>query len=605
MARRPGWMAGLLFVAVAAAAGTGSATETPPTCSPDGGAVEFEGRVTDADAKTYELLPFSVAEGTTRVEVGYDWRPDEDDTTLDLGLWDEDGPGTPAGFRGWSGSRQGHLDDTHDTMGPIWVQADSAERGYRPGPVEPGIWNVDLGIASVAAGGARWRVEVRCLAVDVGDEPEPDPVDPTHVAREEPGWYEGDMHLHAFHSNPEGPAGAEVVEYARDAGLDFVPVTEYVTDRHWFELGETQRENPDLVIWPGREVITYFGHAIVLGETPSTIEYRHGFDDVSLAGIQADAVADGALFQIAHPTIFPGEAFESYCRGCEFELSDEIDWDLVTSIEVVTGPVLVGADFGPVDPGEGGFANPFVSTAIEFWEERLLAGYKITAVSGSDDKLGPEYGITTTAVYADQLSRAALAEAIRAGHAYVQTRGVDGSPKLDLEARAPDGETGMFGDTLVTDSAVVDVTVRRGVGQTLGIVANGETVEEVPIDADPFTYTFTADRRPGEGPLGTFWRVETADAESLTTISNPVFLADQPYEPPDSPAPATLDLDVDDDGGGGGDRDPGPWIALGAAAVVVIGAGAWAYERSRRRRRATSGSEAEEIRSRGTRPSAG
>ena len=33
-------------------------------------------------------------------------------------------------------------------------------------------------------------------------------------------------------------------------------VTEYVTGRHWDTLGAVQRANPDLVIWPGREVIT-------------------------------------------------------------------------------------------------------------------------------------------------------------------------------------------------------------------------------------------------------------------------------------------------------------------------------------------------------------
>jgi len=195
----------------------------PPACEPGGDPVVFAGQANEADAKTYLLLPFEVAEGTTRVEVGYDWTPDDDDTTFDLGLWDEDGAGTPAGFRGWSGSRQGHLDDEHDVQGPIYVQADEAERGYRPGPVEPGTWYVDLGIARHGADGASWDVEVRCLDPEVGDEPEPDPVDPEFVAVDEPGWYEGDMHLHAYHSNPEGPAGEEMVEFARDAGLDFVP----------------------------------------------------------------------------------------------------------------------------------------------------------------------------------------------------------------------------------------------------------------------------------------------------------------------------------------------------------------------------------------------
>ena len=56
-----------------------------------------------------------------------------------------------------------------------------------------------------------------------------------------------------------------------------------VTDQHHRELGPVQAANPDVVIWPSREVITYFGHATVFGETPNEVDWRHGFDDVTLA----------------------------------------------------------------------------------------------------------------------------------------------------------------------------------------------------------------------------------------------------------------------------------------------------------------------------------
>jgi hypothetical protein len=115
------------------------------------------------------------------------------------------------------------------------------------------------------------------------------------------------------------------VSFARAAGLDFLPITEYVINRHWKEWGATARANPDLLFWPGREVITYFGHAIVIGEMPSVIDYRHGFEDVTLGDIQAASVADGTLFSVAHPTFFP-PPLDDLCRGCYFELSDGIDW---------------------------------------------------------------------------------------------------------------------------------------------------------------------------------------------------------------------------------------------------------------------------------------
>ena len=211
--------------------------------------------------------------------------------------------------------------------------------------------------------------------------------------------------------------------------------------------------NPDVLIWPGREVITYGGHAIVLGETPDVIEYRVGDEGTTLGEIQQATFDDGALFGLAHPTIFPGDDGAELCRGCEFTLEDQIDLAQVDTYEVVNTSALLDGDFEPVGPGQGGFANPFVETAVDEWEGYLAEGYRITAVSGSDDKEGDHYGATATQVYAEQLSRPALIEALDAGHAYVQARGVADSPTLELTATGADGTTGMFGDTLVTDTA--------------------------------------------------------------------------------------------------------------------------------------------------------
>jgi hypothetical protein len=510
-----------------------------PACAPGGPPVVLTGTATPADAKTYRDLPFDVQPGTTRVEVGYRWAdglalpavPVVEDLThavFDLGLWDEDGVGTVDGFRGWSGSRQGK---TATGQAPVWVQADTAERGYRPDPVEPGTWHVDLGIATVGPTGAAYEVTVRCRAVPVGPAFVSRPVDATHVARDEPGWYLGDLHLHAFHSNARGPAGLEMVEHARAAGLDFVPVTEYVTDQHHRELGPAQEANPDVLIWPGREIITYFGHMIVLGETPHAIDWRHGAPGVRIGDIQRASKADGALFGLAHPTIFPTAALAGFCRGCEFMLSAEVDWKQVDMLEVSTGHTLQD-DTRLGGPGLGvRIQNPFIVTAIDLWQRLLLEGHKITAVAGSDERLGPDYGTTATAVYAEQQSRPALQAAIEAGHAYVRTLGTN-SPTVEVTAETSDGQRGIVGDTLHADAATVTVRVRGGAGQALAITKNGLPAGIVPITSDDATHTFLATRDRGSGPLGTFWRVDTFDLRSLTTIGNPVFLQDPAAAPP-------------------------------------------------------------------------
>lgn len=509
-------------------------------CAPGQPPLEMTGQVASSDAKTYQLQPFDVDPVTERIEVAYTWSElgqlpatPLTETTIDLGLWDADGFLDPAGFRGWSGSRQGRIDRE---QAPVFIESDSAERGYVPGLIEPGTWFVELGIAAVSPEGAEWRVMVQCLAADTEAKPPPDPVDPTHVANPEPGWYHGDFHMHAFHSNPNAPDFAGTVEQAREAQLDFLMITEYVTGRHWNTLGATQRANPDLVIWPGREIITYFGHVNTLGETPGVLEYRHGFMDVNIREIQDASLAAGALFQVNHPTSFPGPVFENFCRGCEFELGDEIDWNRVDTIEAVNGPMLANStDIGlPAIPGQ--IQNPFVTTAIRLWEERLLAGNKITAVSGSDSK-GVDapaergrkgYGSSATAVLADNLSRPALTEGIQAGHVYIRTLGVAGSPELEMTVTAGQ-QTGTFGDSLTAETATLEVRVTGGQGQLLKLYQNGLPVPlaVVPILGDPFTHSQPIFRLPlTEGSLGTFWRIETFDPlqQVITTIGNPVFL---------------------------------------------------------------------------------
>lgn len=562
-------LAMLLVVLPVGAPGAGSQTTSAPSgnpvvCAPGAGVVTMTGAATPDLAKTYRVYPFEVAEGTTRVEVGYSWTPG-DGTTLDLGLWDADGYRTPDGFRGWGGSREGRLDKGPDAPGGAraWVQADSAERAFIPGTVEAGTWNVELGFAEVAAAGATWTVELKCTDDPVGAQREPDPVDATHVANPSPGWYRGDFHMHGYHSNPEAPDNAGFVRYARDADLDFLPVTEYVVNRHWNEWGEMQRANPDLLIWPGREVITYFGHAIVLGETPSTVEYRQGFEDVTLGAIQDDVLADGAVFGIAHPTTFPEKDFGSTCRGCEFQLSDSIDLDRVDTVEVVTDAVAYGTT-----------QNPFVPTAIDFWTNLLREGHRVTAVSGSDDKLGPDLGSVATMVYADELSLPALQRAVRSGHAYVQTRGAEGSPSLEMTATTPDGPPAIMGDTVVGDTSTITVTVSGGEGQRLRVLRNGTESAVVDVTTSPFVHTFTADRADDEGPLGTFWGVQTFDDVSLTTISNPVFLADEAptiVTAPTTTMPRpTTTLAPSDADGPTGSSWRGPWTAVGAMTVVVL-----------------------------------
>ncbi len=529
-----------------------AAQTPPPPCVPGGDPVTGRVELAPGDAKTYQLRPFAVAPGTTRVEVRYDWgnaSPLGDTpltaTTVDLGLWDADGYRSADGFRGWAGSR--HRE--------VFVARDGATRTMYPGVVEPGTWWVEFGIAAVAPDGGWYEYEVTCIDTPVGPTPPDDPVDPDHVADPDPGWYHGDFHMHGYHSNPDAPTYDEFVTFARSQGLDFFPLTEYVTGVHWGQLGPFQRANPDVLFWPGREIITYFGHVTQFGATPDAIEYRHGFEDVTIAGIVADARAAGALLGVAHPTTFEQPGFESFCRGCAWDLEGEVAWDRFTTFEVAQGPQVIRPD-----PSSPGFENPFTQTAIDLWEDLQDRGVFLTGVGASDDKLsgrgsGPTYtphGVPATAVHADELSVAALSDAVRAGHAYVRTRGVAASPAIEVTVETPEGATGMMGDRLIAAEAEVTVTVTGGDQQALRIYRDGGLAEVRPVVGDAFTATFTATRDDAPAsPLGTRYRFETADAEGRTTITNPFFLTLPP-------APADPGGGEGGGGGGGGGTPPAP-----------------------------------------------
>ena len=576
-------------LAIGAALAALAITLPVPSSADDAGApscgetvTTLTGTVDSSDLKTYLLKPFVVPAGTARVEVSYTWDP-IDAGVIDLGVWDARGTSGKAAFRTWSGSREGRIDKQ---MAPEVISPDRNERTVVPKPIVAGTWHVELGIAALDQP-LTWRVELRCPAGPAAAPLTADPVDPTYVARSKPGWYAGDFHLHAYQSNTNGPAPADMVKFARAAGLDIIPVTEYVTPAHWDRLGATQRANPDELIWPGREVITYFGHMIVLSETTG-VEYRVGHNGVTIGDIQRDAAKDGALVSIAHPTIFPPDAFGSACRGCYYQMLDQTDWASTTMMEVVTEGAL--AEFGGKD-----VANPFVRTAIELWEQELRAGHRLTAVSGSDDKTGEKYGKTSTMVYAEQLSRPAVDEALRRGHAYVRGLGKD-SPTMDLSASTDAGTTAMFGDTLVADTATMKVTVNGATGDLLTIRRNGTEVERVPITSEPFVHETAISRSPDEGPLGTFWGAEVLDttkapgSELAVDVANPIFLADTARPEPIlprfmKPAAATSAAPPAVAGAGGGFGWTSRWTAaVIVAALFAMAGGAYGLTTARRRR---------------------
>jgi hypothetical protein len=570
------------------------------------------GQFSSEQQGSYVMLPFDVPKGIDAVRVRYCYDQPENSTnlpnvagavppkhTLDLGLYDaRSGSGDlwdSDEFRGWGGSS--HPDVTVSPDG-FSSEADyvarprthvygRTTRGFEPGPIPRGQWAVELGLAAIASeqqgdadGHVAWRVEIDLIR-DRGysnDRYRATPYDTT-PANPNPGWYAGDLHVHSEHSNLGAATMTRTFDYAFDplapgpdggAGLDFVTLTDYVTDSAWGEIGRYQGAHPGKLIIPSSEVITYHGHTnnqasgrwadyrtgpiYLRGADGAFTEMRGPTAPGASGGIFDTVHSGGGWTQINHPTIFPSAVpgFAFFCRGCPWDYTDaETDYSKVDAIEISTGPAGLKtedatSDLGTSpDPGP----NPFTPLAIQFYEHALDTGAHVAAVGSSDshtagdaagdtaDVTGAPIGMATTVVMADELSKPAIDDGVKAGHTYVKLWGNDG-PDVRLCAGdlgadgecsvGPDPAETVMGDTVGGSSTTFTARVMRA-GATaarpgiysLVVVKDGVPTLQVPISSDDFSFSFPS-AGAGRYRLQVMRTVE--GAASIEDVTSPIYL---------------------------------------------------------------------------------
>jgi hypothetical protein len=257
----------------------------------------------------------------------------------------------------------------------------------------------------------------------------------------------------------------KTLEAAHGRGLDFIAVTDHNATSQTEALRELSPYFDDLLLIPGREITTFQGHANVWGPA-GPIDFQLGSPRApTLAAIQTEVEKAGGLISINHPGQPSGEA----CMGCGWTAKDT-DFSRIQAIEVVNGGAL---------RLPGGAES--VISGIPFWEARLNAGFRITAVGGSDNHdldLKPEskagIGFPTTVVHAAELSQPAILAGIRAGHAFID---VTGSHDRQLEVTATSGgRTAGMGDAIAAPAGQpvrVSVHVGHAAGGSLSLAGNG------------------------------------------------------------------------------------------------------------------------------------
>ena len=412
----------------------------------------------------YIDVPFEVPAGTVEIQITHSDNSDYD--ILDWGAWG------PEGFRGWGGGL------TDDAV----IGVEQSSRGYLPGAITPGTWTVSIGKAQLDGDGAHYTIDIVCRDTATLPVQPKGTFVPTALSPDR-RWYAGDFHVHSSESGDAMASLMEIATLAKSRGLEFVNISDHNTVSQHALIAAAQAMYPEFLFLRGAEVTTYAGHGNAVG-IHDYVDHRLGYQDRTVAGITQDIADQGGIFLVNHPVLDLGAA----CIGCSWQHLDDTPWEQVSGIEISTGNFDIGV-------------NAFVPRAIMMWDQLVRQGYHIAAVGGSDDHragrdTGPtasQIGTPTTYVLADNLSEAAIIEAVRRGRTVVKLRD-PADPFVEIRMQGPGGTFAEVGD--VTGEGPLEIHVTGGNGTFVQVWVQGEKVTQIPVTSDDFTTMYDL----GSGP---------------------------------------------------------------------------------------------------------
>ncbi len=416
------------------------------------------------EAKQYLTLPFEVPQHTEKIEVTYSYlrytyhetefgRQTHESNIIDLGLVDAHNQ-----LRGWSGSDRK----------TVFISEHSATPGYKRQAIGEGTWAVALGIYKVEE-----SVEV---TIQISIHPK------------QAAWFCGDLHMHTLNSDG-WYSTAKVIEYAKNAKLDFIALTDHNNTEQNKEIG-----NPEgITVLPAMEYTNYRGHAnffftdtctqLVTSPLSNTTEEMQQFFN--------EGRASGATIGLNHITD----------DGC---------------------PWLFGFEDIPYDFVEiwNGFIKPSDHKARAWWHQRLCEGKRLPAVAGSDThhiQIGRSYGCPCIWVYSLSKSPKDILLAIKEGRSFLAS--TPDSAMVDLHL----GQWGLGDEGVFSEGLEGTVSIRKArKGDRLSLITPEGVIRtwDIAHDGD-IKYSFTVEKK-------SFYRVElfrtTLGMDLLQAMTNPVYL---------------------------------------------------------------------------------
>lgn len=366
----------------------------------------FRGTVTEEDRKRadYKYVYFDVPKQADVIHVSYDYlKTPPKKNVVDIGIFDSKGS-----FRGWSGSNRMSF----------FISNFAATPGYLLGKICPGMWKIILGLYAISPDGCDYTVKIWVGGIKETLQERKAVYSPGIEKPKKSGWFKGDLHVHTCHSDGVKSID-ELVRESEKIGLDFLALTDHNTVSQSLDIAEPRLS--EVLLIPGEEVTTYYGHANVWGNGEWVDFRRRTRED--FGELIDEAHARDLLISVNHPKSV--DFFDGY-----WKFRDIVGFDCM---EVWQGPW---------------FSLNYQSLA--WWDELLMKGERVVAVGGSDFH-GGESGLAnpTTWIYSDSLSVGDILDAIRRGHVFI-SRYVDG-PEIYLCADVnDDGEPDrMCGDEIL------------------------------------------------------------------------------------------------------------------------------------------------------------
>ncbi len=459
------------------------------------------GRWTHRDRHQHHRFEIDVPDGTVELWIRFRWGPqvmgsEHEANGLNLSLFG------PAGFRG--AAMRGRADQEMRTG------ESAATPGFLVGPIAGGAWSIVVDTNEILNNGAdtgylEYRLEA---AATVGGTRSSGPAGDGHVvpaatAPRPPvggaGWYRGDLHSHTIHSDGQITVEDRVRGAVR-RGQDFLAITDHNTVS---QAREHDRWPSEITPIRGSEVTTFHGHMTALG-LREAIDWRGDARGSGAASIIAQAHRQGALISINHPNAFG----DPWCGACHWDFA-LVDYSTIDAIEVWNGR------WAEAETDNLG--------ALAFWTDLLDAGYRPTAVSGTDSHSAEEDAypaLPMNYVHASDRSEASILDGIRRGRVFLSC-----GPLLTFRARGTDGIGHTVpGGHLPSDGRFdLEVAVERLEERAmLWLVTSGSVVplgEVGPGDAELVRQALVAT---------TWWRLELHRGPAVTgdliAMTNPVYV---------------------------------------------------------------------------------